>query len=219
MIDNLLKLEIETYAERLRRTSRLLERARRGELSSRAVQTFLWNIRYVLAQSFANLKLAESVARERGFEELAEFYKQKLAEEQGHDRWAEQDLLSLDPALDFGREVTPLEPLTELMAFLRASVRREPRQFLVYLLFAEYVTVLLGPEWVAALAANCGVPASSMTSIARHAELDKHHVQDDLQVMRTLLPVDVEAGELFAELRHVMGFWERFYDDVAELPN
>jgi hypothetical protein len=219
MIETQLKVEIEAYAERLRRSSRLLERARSGTLSSRAVQTFLWNIRYVLTQTPGNLELAESVARERGYEELAEFFHQKLGEEAGHDLWAEQDLLSLDPSLDLTREVKPLAPLTELMAFLRSAVRREPRHFLVYVLFTEYVTVLLGPDWVAALAANCGIPASSMTSIGRHVELDQHHVQDDLRVMQTLLPPDVDAVELLAGLRQFMSYLERFYDEVAELPN
>lgn len=219
MIDSRLKAEIETYAERLRRSNRLLQRARSGELTSRAVQTFLWNIRYVLTQTPDNLKLAESSARARGYAELADFYRQKLGEEAGHDVWAEQDLLSLDPTLDLTREVTPLAPLSELMAFLRAAVRREPRHFLVYVLFTEYVTVLLGPEWVATLAANCGIPASSMTSIGRHAELDQHHVQDDLQVMRTLLQNDVDEADLFAGLHQFMSYLERFYDEVAELPN
>lgn len=219
MIDNQLKVEIETYAERLRRSSRLLKRARSGELSTQAVQTFLWNIRYVLLQSTPNLELAESVARERGYAELADFYAKKILEEDGHDRWAEQDLLSLNPVLDLRSDVAPLTPLTELMEFLRTTVRREPTHFLVYLLFAEYLTVLLGPEWVTTLAAHCGIPASSMTSIGKHAELDKHHVQDDLLVMSSLLPADVDAADLLAGLRQFMSYWERFYDEVAELPN
>jgi hypothetical protein len=219
MIDNELVLEIETYANRVRRTSRLLQKAQSGQLSSRAVQTYLWNIRYVLRHTCPNLQLARSVAMERGYADLAMFYEQKLVEEAGHDRWAEEDLLSLDPTLDFTREVEPLAPLSELMTFLRATVRREPKHYLTYVLFAEYSTVLLGPVWVSALEANCGIPASSMTAVGRHAELDKHHVQDELRSLRTLLGPDADYEDLLGTMRQFMHYWERFYDQLAELPN
>lgn len=221
MIAERLKVEIETYAERLRRSSPLLRKAKSGELSPQAVQTFLWNIRYVLGETPHNLRLASSVAQARGQLELSRFYADKIGEEAGHDRWAEQDLLSLNPELDldFGRTLAPLDPLAELMTFLRSAIQREPSDFLVYMLFVEYLTVLLGPEWLAALEAGCGIPAASMTSIGHHVELDQHHVLDDLESIRALLPCDADSAGLLETLRRFMSYWERFYDQLAELPN
>ncbi|HEY6559485.1 MAG TPA: hypothetical protein VI072_19515 [Polyangiaceae bacterium] len=219
MIAEQLKVEIEGYAERLRSSSRLLCKARNGELAPRVVQTFLWNIRYVLGETPRNLELAQRVAVARGQAELSAFYGEKIGEESGHDRWAEHDLLSLNPELDLASALAPLDPLAELMTFLRATIRREPSEFLVYMLFVEYLTVLLGPEWLAALEARCGIPSSSMTSIGRHVELDKHHVEDDLATIRALLPADADPGALISTLRRFMSYWERFYDQLAELPN
>jgi hypothetical protein len=219
MIDSVLRLEIESYAERLRGSSGLLKKARSGELSLAVVRTFLWNIRYVLAQTPRNLRLAQQAANERGYAELAAFYETKLAEESGHDRWAEQDLSRLDPQLDLTQEVAPLAPLCELMAFLRCMIARQPGEFLVYMLFVEYLTVLLGPEWLSTLERHCNVPATAMTSIGRHVELDKHHVEDDLRTIRELLPAETDASGLVHNLHAFMCFWERFYDELAELPN
>ncbi|HMJ16622.1 MAG TPA: hypothetical protein VK524_34645 [Polyangiaceae bacterium] len=219
MIGQQLKVEIEEYAERLRGSSNLLRRARQGTLGRPAVLAFLWNIRYVLRETPSYLALARGVAEERGQRELAAFYEQKIADESGHDRWADQDLVSLDPKLDLVRSTPPMEPLSELMVFLRSTIRREPADLLVYMLFAEYLTVLLGPDWIAALESHCGIPASSMTSIGKHVELDKDHVQDDLATLRALLPRDADVVRLQETLRCFMAYWERFYEQLAELPN
>jgi hypothetical protein len=219
MIGHVLKQEIDEYAERLRNSNALLQMAKSGLIQRRTALTFLWNIRYVLREAPYQLQLARQVASERGQTELAAFYREKISEECGHDRWAEDDLLTLDPEVDIANSAAPLGPLTELTAFLKTATEQEPAQFLVYLLFAEYFTVKLGPEWVTLLETQCAIPASAMTSIARHAELDKDHVEADVEIIERLLPASAGVSELQATLRYSMDCWERFYDELAKLPN
>ena len=67
---------------------------------------------------------------------------------------------------------------------------------MAYILFAEYFTVLLGPEWLAAIESGSGVPRSAVSVVAPHVEQRAlageraHH--DPLLEAREL---EVEASE------------------------
>jgi hypothetical protein len=219
MLDNVLKTEIDEFAERLRASNRLFQMAREGRMARATVLEFLRNIHYVLREAPSYLTLAFDVATARGQGQLAEFYKQKLGEETGHDRWAEQDLKSLNAELDAAEAPTPRASLTELIAFLKETIQAEPARLLVYLLFAEYFTVKLGPEWVLLLDEKCGIPSAAMSSIAKHAELDKDHAEHDLESIRDLMPASAAPADMLDTLHRSMAYWERFYDELAGPPN
>jgi hypothetical protein len=57
-------------------------------------------------------------------------------------------------------------------------IRRDPFEYFIYVLYAEYFTVLAGPACLAALEKNNQIPPSMMTIIGKHAELDQHHVAE-----------------------------------------
>lgn len=218
MIGSTLVSEIDEYVGRLRQ-SKLYEMAAQGRVSHRTVQSYLANLRYVFRETPVYLKLARRVALERGEVELANFFEQKLEEEAGHDRWAEDDLRVLDPCSVVEEVGPPFGPLSELFVFLESAIVRDPYWLLPYLLMAEYVTVAIGPEWVALLETRCSVPASAMTSVSRHVEHDEQHVRDDIRVIDDLLPSDFDLAGMQATLRTSINCWERFYEELAALPN
>ncbi len=59
MISSDLKTEIEAFAQRLRATNRLLEQARRGEITPRAVNTYLRNLMVLIREALEILTLAQ----------------------------------------------------------------------------------------------------------------------------------------------------------------
>ena len=58
----------------------------------------------------------------------------------------------------------------------------------------------MGPEWIDVLDRHCGVPPEAMTSIGRHVELDKHHVEEGCNDIDALV---TDAGR-FPSLREML---------------
>lgn len=216
-IGRALGLEIESYAERLRHSHPLMDLARRGQISRESALIYLRNILYMLRQTPINLRLACDVCAEKGMHNLASFYREKLNEEMGHDSWAEHDILCIDPNADLTSTFTVVSPLLELDTSLKAGIKRDPFGFMAYILFVEYFTVLLGPEWVGLLTQHCGVPA--MTSISRHAELDKDHVEQDMRALDLMHCDEGCFAGLQTMLHTSMTCWERFFDRLASSPS
>src|SRR4051812_41186890 len=92
-----LKLAIEDWAHDLQRDG-LLQLAKRGELPPRAFGLYLESLRYLFEHSQQNLAVAAVAAQRIGHPELAAYFERKAQEEQGHDRWAINDLSRLPAA-------------------------------------------------------------------------------------------------------------------------
>jgi hypothetical protein len=215
MISTTLKRDIEAYADELRASSPLLAKAKAGELPPSSVATYFASIHYLLTQTPIHLELARARALELGAVDLARFYEEKREEELGHDAWAASDLEHLRAT--FGESVqgsTPAEAMLTLVAHTRETIAADPFSYLAYILFAEYFTVVLGPEWLSALQANCGVPAEAMTSVAKHIELDQEHVLDGCREIEALAGDDAHHSSLRSMLRATMN---RFSSFCAEL--
>jgi pyrroloquinoline quinone (PQQ) biosynthesis protein C len=82
-------------------------------------------------------------------------------------------------------------------------------------LFAEYLTVLLGPPWLALLEERCGIPQSSMTVIANHAEEDRHHVEEALDEIDALVADPRKLRRMREVLLDSCGHFDRFCEEVT----
>jgi hypothetical protein len=162
-----------------------------------------------------HLKLAQERSTEMGFGALAVHFEQKLAEEGGHDRWAEDDLASLRTMSSELPEAGPLASMKALVDYIEKTIRGAPSSYLAYILFAEYLTVLVGPEWLALLEERCALPSSSMTVIGNHVELDRDHVSDGLRAIDAVVS---DAGYLPAmrdTLHQSMRHFDAFCDELC----
>jgi hypothetical protein len=214
MISRNLKIEIEHYATRLLRSSRLFRLAQEGAISPATVSAYLFNIRYLIRHTPAYLELARSESEARGWEELAGYYATKAAEERGHDVWAENDLASVTRVHDVMLPSQPSRAMAGLVDYLRKVITMEPQRYVAYILFAEYFTVLAGPAWIKALDERCGIPASSLTAIGHHVELDRRHVTDGLaQIDELIAPRELPG--LTETLLSSMDYFERFCDEIS----
>lgn len=211
MISAILKHDIDGYVEELRATSTLLASARAGTLRPAVIAKYFASIHYLLTQTPVHLTLAESRAREMGADSLARYFATKRAEEEGHDLWAKSDMKCLEDI--FGDEAQAAEPATamlELVARTREAIGDDPYSFLAYILFAEYFTVAIGPEWLGALQRNCGVPAEAMSSVLNHVELDKHHVLDGCRAIDAIVTDEGRHGSLRAHLSVTVAHFSSF---------
>lgn len=205
-VSELLRRDIDDFATEFKKSNRLLRRAQSGELSPDTFGRYLRSIHYLLLHTPIHLSTAEDLARRSGHLDLAEYFAHKRAEEDGHDRWAEADISGF--AKSFGVTV-PDEPVPQMRAIVDANdatIRTNPFLYLAYVLFAEYSLLVLGPEWISALAENCGIPASFVTAVGNHVELDKNHVAEGCAEIDAL----VDEGQKDALRGALAGMMERF---------
>src|ERR1044071_2280482 len=110
---------------------------------------YLRSLHFLIQNTMDHLSVAEESARSKGRERLASHFALKKVEETGHDQWAETDMQNLGDK--FGPPI-PHDPTPEMRAIVDANadiVRDDPYLYLVYMFFAEYLTVAMGPEWIA----------------------------------------------------------------------
>jgi hypothetical protein len=213
MIAQRLKTDIEIYAEEMRHSA-LFQSAQKGRVPPSTVVAYLTGLLHLIRQTPILLEQARARAMALGHPTLAAYFENKTREESGHDRWAENDVAALS---DSSQIQPPLSSIVELITYLRTAIDEEPARYLAYILFAEYFTVLIGPEWLAALENRCGVPTSSMTVVAHHIELDKAHVATGLLEIDALVPDLRLSPRLRETLHESMAYFSRFCNELAVL--
>ena len=219
MISISLKNEIDDFASRLRTTNRLLAQARRGEVTPEAVGSYLSNLMFLIREALDILAVAHERAGQIGHEALAAFYRTKMREEHGHDRWAQNDIAKLKSLFGTDVPATRSSAILGMLQYLRRATEEDPVQYLAYLFFAEYVTVLMGPEWLQLLEERCGVPTSAMTVVSNHVELDKDHVEACLHEIDELVTDEAYHAGLRRTLGESMRFFDEFCGEISSTIN
>lgn len=212
MIADILRRDIDMYADDLRRSPLLLA-ARNGGVTAKMMGTYLASIQVLLEHTPVHLRYARERAEALGLPRLAAFFDEKMQEEQGHDRWAAADRERLAVSFGTAARQEPLPAIRKLIENTERAIERSPYDYLAYILFAEYLIVVLGPEWVQSLVA-CGVPREALTAITHHVELDQHHVVEDCRIIDALIEDGSLLDSLRSTLRATMERFSEFFDAV-----
>jgi len=207
-----LKLGIEEWAHDLLRDSLLLELAKQGKLPPRAFGLYLESLRYLFQHSQQNLIAAAAAAQRIGHPELAAYFDRKAHEERGHDGWATNDLSRL-PATA-ARDLRPTRAIEDLVALQQALIEQHPVYMLVYTLWAEYFTVLLGDEWLDALSVS-GYGRAQVSSIAKHLDADREHAAAGLAEVDRLWRGHPERSLLVGVVDRAGRIFARFCDEIC----
>jgi len=216
MIANALRVEIERYAARMKSSNPLFWKAADGTFTSEYLVSYLTNVRHLVWHAQRFLDRGRARALVVGDLQLAEYYRNKLGEELGHETWADRDIQRVT-----GASRAPVNPdillsAQDMVRFLGAVIDEDPALFLSYMLFAEYLIVLLGPEWLQMLEERCGIPRSSMTIIGNHIELDREHVEEALDQIDALVGDPRKLPRMRAVLLDVLAYFDRFCAEVTE---
>jgi len=217
MISEYLKHDIEVYASELRRSSRLLQLARLGEVTAEAMAVYVANLRLLVRETEVNLRLAQRRATELGRSDLATFFAHKRDEELGHERWADDDMDRLKSQFAAKASDEDSPAISGLLDYLRTAIEDEPYRYLAYMLLAEYVTVLVGPELLALLEGRCGIPSASLTVIGRHAELDREHTSEGLRQIDDAVVDMSYLGVMRETIRTSMGYFNSFWNEICSI--
>jgi hypothetical protein len=127
--------------------------------------------------------------------DLADFTRQKLEEEQGHDQFPLDDLTAL--GYDAGavvREVSPAPTVTAGLDYARSCVHGgQPVELLGYLYALERAVLDLDREWFKALDAVLPPGVDAASGIRAHTELDLDHVDAAIAFYAALPAADRTA--------------------------
>jgi len=170
---------IQKFFRSLKKDNPFYRRVFEGTLTATELTKFLQNVSFLTAHTPQHLKLAQSIAAAEGHQALAHYFEVKLGEEVGHDQWGAEDVKALQARFQVNTDQLGILP--EMRAFIASNedmIRRDPFHYFIYVLYAEYFTVLAGPACLAAIEKNSQIPKSMMTIIGKHAELDQHHVAE-----------------------------------------
>jgi hypothetical protein len=161
---------------------------------------------------------ARDRALEMGKTELARHYHAKYEEELGHEAWAQNDLRALSESFNLDGEPRVLETVRSLVEHLENQVEEDPTLYLTYIVFTEYVTVLLGPELLKMCEERCGIARSSLTVVDHHVHLDIEHAEEQLQHIDEVVDDPRYLEPIRNALRTTMDYHWRFLRDIDTMP-
>jgi pyrroloquinoline quinone (PQQ) biosynthesis protein C len=216
MVVSAIKENIEKNSRRISESNPLLVKAREGTLTQEQFVTYLYNLLYLFQHTPIHLENAKRRCAELGLDTLREFMEEKIGEEHGHDQWAINDLKKQAiPAreVDHSRIVPSTRRLIE---YAKDMIEEDPTLFLSYMAFSEYFTVLVAPEFLNNLKEKCGITREMITSIAYHEELDKNHVQDDLEIIGKVVKSQEQSVDMIRSLEGSMKLVEGFLKECGE---
>lgn len=216
MLSQTLKSKVESYFYRVKDTNPLFDNARKGKITEKEVGAYLVNILYLIQHTPIYLNYAVRKAEERGQEEIAWFFKTKMGEESGHDKWAEKDISALTKEFQYTPPSQICPEISSLVSYLKEVIDKDPALYIAYIFLAEYFTVLLGPQWLNDLETECGIPKSMMSVIGNHVELDKEHVLEDIREIDRLIQ-DADEKKYVEVLEKAISLHEHFCSRVGKV--
>jgi hypothetical protein len=235
MISHALRIDIETWAGK-RHDVPFLRLAFEGRMTRVMVTTYIANLTHMIRLTPPHLLRARAGAERAHDRNLVSHYEHKLEEEVGHAIWGESDLEALakpvppptpqsstpaPAAPDSSTQVSAIPPgapilqATDALAtFITESIDRDPAFYLVYLAFTEYATVLTGDEFIQVLEERCGIPASSLSVIGNHVELDRDHAEEGFGIIDDLVGDPRKLSPMREVLKGIIERYEQLLTDV-----
>lgn len=207
-----LKADIDAWGERMKR-SPLIELARAGSLSQRAVALYLTSLQELFTHSQHNLRHARARSEALQLRALEQYFRSKCHEEHGHEQWAADDLSKLPQAAAEG--VAPASGVMRLIQLQRTLLSEHPMCFVIYVVWAEYLTVLLGDEWLDALAV-CGYERAAVSAVSNHVEADRDHAEHGFEVLDQLWDGEPSLPRLVECLRRAQHAFEAFCEEICQ---
>lgn len=202
---------ISTYYASMKNQNVFFQRVYGGQVTVPEVATFIRNLTYLTQHSQLVLRLAVASSKEKNDHHLADFFVKKIADEDGHHKWGEMDFESIKKKFKVpGAADQITDEMKHYVEDVQAMVKEDPYQLFVYILFAEYLTVIGGPDFLKAVDKACGVPPEYMSVIGNHAEIDRDHINDWAEEAKSLGMTDKDFDRCKKVLDRVMSNYDRF---------
>ncbi len=185
MIAAQLKKDIESFYQRCLKDNPLFVRIMNGQVTVNEISQFTTDVLYLISHTPIYLKLAEKLAREKNMGRIANYFEEKITEEEGHDEWAKSDLSNMKKSHAVN-SASVSSGMKKMVSYIEKIIRENPNNYVPYIFFAEYFTVIATPPLVSALKKNLRFDESMLSVFTNHAELDKHHVAEGMTAIDSI---------------------------------
>ena len=220
MLSETVRKELQLRTSELVAAHPAVVEAKAGRVGPEGVANYLASLRFLISQTVPHLTRARDRATQLKQLDLASCFERKIAEETGHERWAEEDLRELSRHGGVAVAGRPLPAIVELARYLNELIERDPRMYLVYALCTEYFTVLAGPTWISVLTEHCGVPGAALTVASKHVAADEAHAEHGFLQIDALLASEPGLEVTVANtVRRTLSFFDQFFREVVSEPS
>jgi hypothetical protein len=116
-----------------------------------------------------------------------------------------------------GATNTTLSPnIIKLVAYIESIIQQDYALYLPYILYAEYISVVVVPELVHTLNVKSGIGPEFLSVLTKHAVLDVDHVKEDQIAIDKIIDLNPAYQEKFLEvLETTYAIYSDFLTDVA----
>ena len=212
-----LKEEIENFAEYLKENNSFYKAVYKGELDLETLSLFTANLRYLVEHTPIHLGLACNVSNLKGMTEHYNFFKEKIGEEEGHDQWADDDLKRQRELGANQSSIRILKSMRDLAKNNADTINRDPNLYLPYILLAEYFTVIATPPMLEALESKNRIPQNTLSVMGKHAELDKHHINEWEEEVSKFVDIEANFEDYLAMIKKANQLYDIFCNECMEV--
>lgn len=219
MSDGLYRILTKAIAQHfqdLKQHNLFYQRIFSGSITVEEFASFIKNVSYLTAHTPLHLSRAIKSAETQGFSNLSRYFQRKYTEETGHHLWGESDLREIESR--FGVQQASIPISNQMKSYIKGNeelIDRDPFLYFVYILFAEYFTVIAAPESLLAVQKSCKIPKEMMTIIANHAELDKDHIQQWALEARAVGLDPSKESHYMRGLQEIMQRYDHFCHELS----
>lgn len=158
---------------------------------------YLINVHYLISHTQPHLRLALISSVKAFKKDLSSYFFEKIFEEIGHEKWAEDDIKKNNFSTQLSNEL-PVTSMKQLVEYLNSLASQSPIQYAVYILVSEYMTSNFGHE-VLQLFRATSKDSNQLSVLSNHVELDVEHSHGDEEKLQNLL-AGVSESEMSALL-------------------
>jgi pyrroloquinoline quinone (PQQ) biosynthesis protein C len=192
----------------------LVQRFLRGDLTEEHYIRFLQETWHFVQHTPTHLQIAagrlEGPMRSR--------FLHHAAEETGHDRWALADLAALGVDTAAVVRSTPLPETRRLIAYQRHTAESlEPLALLGLEYGMEGFTAQSGGAALEGLARGLALPPEATRFLRRHARLDVHHVDEDVDAIERFVRTQAQRAAVVTNARVSMMLYAGVYDGICRV--
>lgn len=210
--------KINDYYSVLKKENSFFKKIFSGTLEPEQLELYLFNMKASLKSTIVQCKNGAKRCEITGDRKLRDFFLLKAQEEVGHDQWAEEDLENIYKEFTIENKKSSLSiHMVNIIEYNNALIEKDPRLYLVFMMFAEYFTVIAGPECIEKFNTLCNIPTNCVSVIEKHATLDQEHVHEWHNFTNEYITdIDIISDEMFATLEDIMKNYARFCSYVGD---
>jgi pyrroloquinoline quinone (PQQ) biosynthesis protein C len=192
----------------------LVQRFMTGTLKREHYILFLWETFHFVRFTPIHLRLA---AARMPAGPLQERFLRHAKEEGGHDHWALQDLAAMGVNVTMVEESLPLPATIGLIAYERyTATKLEPMALLGLEYGMEGFTANAGGQALAALEQSLALGPDATRFLRRHAELDAHHVEEDVEALCAFVETPAQRAAVIRNAKESMLRYASMYDGICQ---